>query len=266
MTPYTLPAPPLPEGAQRWALFLDVDGCLLDFVDDPAAVVVTPALLRLLQALHAIQGGALALVSGRSLDDLERLFGAPPWAMAGLHGLELRYADGRRSTAAIDPADEARMRREVFALAGRLDAVQLEDKRHAIALHCRRAPSRLPALREAARALAEHLPGYALQEGDYVMEFKPAGIDKGVALAELSLTAPFAGRLPVYLGDDLTDEYAFDAANRAQGVSVRVGSREPTRARFTLPSPAAVQAWLGSVLDSLQRGATSHARSHGGLP
>jgi len=249
-----LPAPPLPRPDQRWALFLDVDGCLLEFADDPAGVFVSPALRGLLQTLHDRLGGALALVSGRGVSDLDRLFGAPPWALAGLHGYELRHADGRRRQLAVDPADQARMRAAVQALAARLDGVQLEDKGHAMALHCRRAPQHLPALREAAEAVASDLPGYELQPGNLVMEFKPAGMDKGRAVAELLRQPPFAGRLPVYLGDDLTDEHAFAVVNDAGGTSVRVGAREPSQARFTLPSPAAVQAWLERVRDALGHG------------
>lgn len=268
-----LPAPPLPRPDQHWALFLDVDGCLLDFADDPAAVSVQPVLRALLQALHAGLDGALALVSGRRVDDLDRLFGAPPWALAGLHGYELRHSDGRHREISVAPADQARMRAAVQALAAQLDGVQLEDKRYAMALHCRRAPGRLPALREAAAAVAATLPGYELQPGNLVMEFKPAGMDKGRVVEELMRQPPFAGRTPVYLGDDLTDEHAFDAVNRAGGVSVRVGSREPSHARFTLPSPAAVHAWLDRVRDALgdatpdlTKGVSIDANHGGGQP
>ena len=247
----SLPAPPLPRPDQCWSLFLDVDGCLLDFVDDPAAVVVPPALRSLLDVLHARLGGALALVSGRCVADLDRLFGSPSWPLAGLHGYQLRQPDGRHRELGVDAADQARMRAAVQALAAGMEGVQLEDKQHAMALHCRRAPSQLPALREAARAVAAGLPGYELQPGNLVMEFKPAGIDKGRAVEELLRQPPFDRRTPVYLGDDLTDEHAFEVVNRAGGMSVRVGTREPSHARFTLPSPAAVHAWLDRVRDAL---------------
>jgi trehalose 6-phosphate phosphatase len=244
-----LPAPPLLDAG--CALFLDVDGCLLEFKDDPQAVIVSPALQALLLRLYAALGGALALVSGRGVADLDRLFGAPRWALAGLHGLELRDADGRRREMVTDPAAEKHMRAEVTALAARLEHVQLEDKQQAIALHCRRAPWQMTALREAAEALIPQLPGYELQPGNLVMEFKPAGMNKGLAVAELLRVAPFAGRRPVYLGDDLTDEHGFAVVNREHGFSVRVGSREPTVARFTLADPDAVQAWLARARAAL---------------
>jgi trehalose 6-phosphate phosphatase len=261
-----LPPPPLPDASARWAIFLDVDGTLLDFADDPLAVRPDAALLGLLHALHRRLDGALALVSGRELIDLDRLFAASHWAAAGLHGLQLRHADGSRRDFAVAPAQQAHMRDAAHTLAARFDGVQLEDKHAAIALHCRRAPAQLPALHEAAIAVMTHLPGYELQPGNLVLEFKPAGMDKGRAVLELLQRAPFAGRRPVYLGDDLTDEHAFASINARHGLSVRIGMREPSLAAFTLPGPAAAEAWLTRVLDALTHGAPIHARFPEGDP
>lgn len=261
----SLPPPPLPCVGARWAIFLDVDGTLLDFVNDPTAVVVSPPLLQVLHALHRATDGALALVSGRELADLDRLFGAPHWTAAGLHGLQLRHADGSYHEVAVDPAQQAHMHRAVRALAARFDGVQLEDKQAAVALHCRRAPAQLPALQDAATALLPQLPGYELQPGNLVLEFKPSGMDKGHAVLEMLGRAPFSGRMPVYLGDDLTDEHAFASTNQEHGLSIRIGSREPTYAQFTLPGPAATEAWLIRVLDALTHGANSYASFPGGI-
>src|SRR5690348_8093494 len=180
-----LPPPPLPDASTRWAIFLDVDGTLLDFADDPLAVRPDAALLELLHALHRRLDGALALVSGRELADLDRLFDASRWAAAGLHGLQLRHVGGNRRDFAVAPAQQAHMRDVAHTLAARFDGVQLEDKHAAIALHCRRAPAQLPALHEAAIAVMTHLPGYELQPGNLVLEFKPAGMNKGRAVLEL---------------------------------------------------------------------------------
>jgi trehalose 6-phosphate phosphatase len=260
-----LPAPPLPSDAARWALFLDVDGTLLDFADDPLAVQVDTQLLALLHALHRALDGALALVSGRELNDLDRMFSHPRWAAAGLHGLQLRHADGSFRRLNTLPEQQARMHDAVCALAARFDGVHLEDKHEAVALHCRRAPEQLSALHDAALQILEQLPGYELQPGNQVVEFKPAGMDKGRAILELLGRTSFAGRLPVYLGDDLTDEHAFASTNRKRGLSIRVGSREPTLAHFTLPDPAAAKVWLARVLDALTHGATTtHAQLPGG--
>jgi trehalose 6-phosphate phosphatase len=263
---HSLPPPPLPDAGARWAIFLDVDGTLLDFADDPLSVRPGASLLALLHALHQALDGALALVSGRELADLDRLFNASRWAAAGLHGLQLRDADGNRRNFAVAPADQTRMRDATQALARRFDGVQLEDKQVAIALHCRRAPAQLPALHEAATTLMKQLPGYELQPGNLVLEFKPTGMDKGRAVLELLRRAPFAGRRPVYLGDDLTDEHAFASINSRHGLSVRIGTREPSLAQSTLPGPAAAEAWLSRVLDALTHGAIAHAGFPEGKP
>jgi trehalose 6-phosphate phosphatase len=260
-----LPPPPLPVAGERWALLLDVDGSLLDFVDDPAAVVIPPRLREMLAGLHLALDGALALISGRQLEELCRLFGDPPWTLIGLHGLQWRDEAGRVHAAPVEPAQLHRMRQETAALARRLGATW-EDKRIAAALHCRHAPSLLPVLRREAEALIAHLPGYELQPGNLVMEFKPAGMDKGCAVHALLEAPAFAGRRPVYLGDDLTDEHAFAEVNRAHGLSIRVGDRTPSHAHFTLPSPAGAHAWLANVLDTLTKGQPPHGPTTGGKP
>ncbi|MGP1664657.1 MAG: trehalose-phosphatase [Rhodanobacter sp.] len=254
VTPSThppLPAPPLPCADAHWAILLDVDGTLLDFADDPRAVRVSPTLLRLLHAMHTATQGALALVSGRAIDDLDQLFEHPHWATIGLHGLQLRHANGGFRRLNVPHAQQTRMHQQAQALAARFAGVQLEDKQSAVALHCRQAPDQLDRLREAASAVAAQLPGYELQPGHEVVEFKPAGMDKGRAVTELLQRAPFMGRTPIYMGDDLTDEHAFVAVNRRHGISVRVGAREPSAAHFTLANPGATEAWLARVLRAL---------------
>lgn len=253
-----LPAPPLPTAGSPWALFLDVDGTLLDFNNDPRAVHVSGTLLALLHALHAALDGALALVSGRELDDLDGLFDRPHWAAAGLHGLQLHRADGSFRRITVAREQQTMMRQATTALAARFAGVQLEDKQIAVALHCRRAPEQFAPLHDAAVELIAQLPGYELQPGNLVIEFKPADMDKGRAVIELLGNPPFAGRLPVYLGDDLTDEHAFVSIQKKHGIGVLIGSPRPTHASFSLPSPAAVEAWLARVLDALSRGTTRH--------
>lgn len=262
--PTSLPAPPLPNGAARWALLLDVDGTLLDFADDPQAVEVRAALLDLLHRLHGALDGALALVSGRGLDDLDRLFGHPRWAATGLHGLELRHTDGSFRRISVAPAQQQRMRDVTRSLAARFDGVRVEDKGSAIALHCPGGAGQLSELHDAARELLHDLPGVELQPGRRVLEFKPANMDKGRAVEELLRHEPFVGRKPVYLGDDLTDEHAFAVINQRNGISVRVGMREPTLAHSTLPDPAATSIWLNCVLEALNHGTQTHAKPTGG--
>jgi len=239
-----LPPPPKPDRGHPWALFLDVDGTLLDFVDDPAAVRVPPALALSLDILHERLNGALALISGRSIADLDRLFGRSSWAAAGLHGFERRSSQGPIERLQANPSQVEELRRNTAALAMQLPGIRVEDKGVAVALHYREAPEQGDALKLAAHALAEELSGYELQPGNHVVEFKPRGMDKGMAVTALLQTPPFEGRLPVYIGDDLTDEHGFVAANAHGGLSVRVGNREPSQATSTLADVASVHAWL----------------------
>ncbi|MEO8985464.1 MAG: trehalose-phosphatase, partial [Rhodanobacter sp.] len=225
--PVSLPKPPLPAMASTparaqawvkpWVLLLDVDGTLLEFADDPAAVAVDADLHEVLRGLHRTLGGALALVSGRELADIDRLFGEPGWVVVGLHGLQQRAADGRVRTATVDTIQREQLHRAVHALAQRFPQVRVEDKHAAMALHCREAPTLWPALQAACVALLPTLPGYELQPGNLVLEFKPAGSDKGQAVRELLATPWGSDHLPVYVGDDLTDEHAFAVVNAAGG-------------------------------------------------
>ena len=246
-----LPLPPLPAANERWAVFLDVDGTLLDFAQRPDQVTVDTDLRALLHALHRALDGAMALVSGRSVVDLQLLFDMPAWTLVGQHGWEVRDAHGRMQAGALDAEQSLSAHRIAAQIASRFPGVMIEDKGAAIALHCRDVPHVFYALRDALTQHMDALPAYTLQEGDCVVEIKPAHVDKGVAVATLLHHPPFAHRLPVYVGDDLTDEHAFATIHLHNGVSVHVGSREPTIAHFSLPHPAATRAWLTQVLRAI---------------
>lgn len=242
--PEPLPAPPAPGADAGWALFLDVDGTLLDLAAHPGGVDVDPRLRHDLAGLRTRLGGALALLSGRPLAQLDELLDWRGHAAAGLHGAELRTPDGHEHDTGCDEAFAAARARATELVAGN-SGVLLEDKRRALALHYRRAPhARETAERIAHTLIADLGGGYALQHGDHVVELKPAGVDKGSALETLMREAPFRGRRPWMLGDDLTDEDAFESANADDGVSIIVGARRPTAARFALAEPAAVREWL----------------------
>jgi len=250
-----LPHPPVALVTPATALFLDADGTLLAFADDPEGVVVPEGMLDTLDAIHDALGGALALVSGRAITSLDGIFGRPRWAAAGQHGLERREADGRTTTARVD-ADELTRLREAVHDAGRaMPGVRVEDKSWSVALHCRERPEYMAELERVAPAIAARFPGFELQPGNFVYEFKPRGMDKGLAVAAFLEAPPFHGRYPVYLGDDLTDEHAFALVNERGGASVRVGARTPSSAVFTLSSPGDVHAWLDSVKAALTQGA-----------
>ncbi len=235
--------PPTP--TDDWALFLDVDGCLLDFADAPDSVRLPQRLPALLARLSYRLGGAMALVSGRPLSGLDRLFAPMRMPAAGLHGLELRNGKCLRP-APEAPAALADIRAEAIALAAGYPGAIVEDKGPALGLHWRGAPAARGALQGLAAAALPRLPGYRLQHGDSVVELRPADGDKGLAIAALLEQPPFRNRVPVFAGDDLTDESGFAVVNARHGVSVLVGAREPSAAHYALRSPHAVRRWLAT--------------------
>lgn len=238
----------MPGTNAHWALFLDVDGTLLDIAARPEDVEVDPRLAGDLARVRARLDGAVALLSGRPLAQLDDLFDWHGHAAAGLHGAELRMPDGKEHCTG-DVERFARVRAQAASLVAALPGVRVEDKGRALALHFRQVPAARPAVQRIAELLLEETGGgYALQHGDQVIELKPAGADKGRALATLMDALPFHGRRPWVLGDDLTDEDAFRRANAMDGVSVVVGVRRPTAARHALASPAAARGWLHALV------------------
>lgn len=241
-------APPAPGADDEWALFLDVDGTLLDFAAHPEGVHVDAQLHDDLAALRERLHGALALLSGRTLAQLDDLFDWSRRAAGGLHGRQLRFADGRVLEAGDDQARIGQLRGYATSRIAQMPGVLLEDKREALVLHYRNAPHLREAVEQLARELLQRAGGsYTLQHGNHMVELIPAGTDKGRALATLLASEPFAGRQPWMLGDDLTDEHAFEEVNGCGGVSVIVGARRPTHANFAIDDPRAVRAWLHGI-------------------
>ncbi len=223
------------------ALFLDFDGTLVDFVIDPDKAAVDGRLRTLLKRLPARLDGRLAILSGRSLDELTDRIGIGPIAMAGSHGLERRAADGRISRAPIPrglaiAADTARLFADQHDL-------RLEVKTAGIALHFRDAAHAEPLVDDFARNLAART-GLELQAGKCVREIRVPGANKGDAVRAFMAEPPFASGSPVVMGDDLTDEYAFSAATELGGCGILVGDPSPTAARFRLPTVETTLAWL----------------------
>lgn len=235
----------LPPLTRDMAFFLDLDGTLLEHVAHPQAVHADASLLRLLGALSAACGGALALISGRSIEDIDRLLAPLALPAAGQHGTELRLPQGtrRRDTPVIDKLGHAAA--DIVRLTAAHEGLVFENKGMTLALHYRMAPHLQDLAVHSMRGLAAALGGeFELQEGKFVVEIKPSGKDKGTAINEFMNEAPFAGRQPVFVGDDLTDEYGFAAVNAMGGHAVKVGTGE-TRARWRAQDSVAVLAWLG---------------------
>jgi trehalose 6-phosphate phosphatase len=216
----------LPHPRPDWALFLDFDGTLVEIADTPGAIVVDPGLPDLLRRLGGALDGALAVVSGRQLGDLDGyLEGAVP-ALAGLHGWEHRSADGTIHRTPLPETELGKARAVLRSFADEHPGVLLEDKGGAIGLHYRLAPQHAAACEGIIEVLAAHSAGVLnVQRGKMVCELKADGRHKGEAVSCFMAEPPFAGRVPVFVGDDVTDEDGFRAANARGGTSIRVGGR-----------------------------------------
>ncbi|WP_257309780.1 trehalose-phosphatase [Geothrix fuzhouensis] len=234
-----------------WAFFLDVDGTLIDIADQPDAIRVDTSLLDLITQLHRASGGAVALVTGRSLSDLEHHLGPLRMPLAGQQGLERRDAAGRLWIHAAPPAAKVSIKEALASVLARHPGLLLEDKGLTLALHYRQAPQLAAYVHRLMGRLAPQAgPDLELQRGKRVVEIKPAGFDKGTAVAEYLSEPPFKGRRPVFIGDDLNDEHGFTEVNRLDGISIKVG-KGPSCARFYLPDVAAVHHWLGEAVKGI---------------
>ncbi len=239
----------MPPPAPDWAFFLDVDGTLLEYAAQPQDVRVGRELLALLGQLQAATDGAVALVSGRSVADIDALFAPLTFPVAGQHGTERRGADGKIHRHAPPLEMLGRAAAALVTLTAAHSGLVLENKGMTLALHYRLAPALRSLAEREMRALATRLgEAFELQIGKFVAEIKPSGRDKGSAIAEFTAEAPFAGRRPVFIGDDLTDEPGFDVVNRAGGHSIKVGPGI-TQARWHLFDAVAVRAWLVSYAE-----------------
>ncbi|MFH1044274.1 MAG: trehalose-phosphatase [Pseudomonadota bacterium] len=238
--------------AGDWALFLDIDGTLLEFAAHPRAVTVDAELTHLLRALYEKTGGAVALISGRTVADADSLFVPLKLCVAGQHGAERRdFAGGLHLHAPpLDGLRRAaeRLRRLVCAHPG----LVLEEKGMNLALHFRGAPLlRAELVPHFERLVSELGQDFELQEGKMVLEIKPTGKDKGTAIEAFMQEHPFRGRVPIFIGDDLTDEYGFALVRRLGGHSIKVGPGASV-AEWHLADASAVRGWLDRLAKKWQ--------------
>ena len=233
----------------RVAILLDIDGTILDFAPTPREVWVPPTLRQTLQGLFERTGGALALVSGRSLNDLDLLLAPLQLPAIGGHGAELRRFPGAANDPNRAPSLDPELKRRLARIAELGPGILIEDKGYSLALHYRLAPDKGEAVRQAvADICAGAQPGAVeMLPGKAVVEVKQKGFDKGSAVLELMAGPPFADRRPIFIGDDATDEPVFPLLSAVNGVGFSVGRRvKDTAGCFA--RPADVREWLDSIL------------------
>jgi trehalose 6-phosphate phosphatase len=232
------------------AILLDIDGTLLDLAPTPREVWVPPGLAKTLNRLLARTSGALALVSGRSLNDIDLIFAPEIFPAVGGHGAEMRLATDSEAVAAHAPPMDKELKRRLAAIARLSPGILLEDKGYSLALHYRLAPHAEKAIYEAVSLIRADLPNAPIEvlPGKSVCEIKHSGFTKASGVRELMTHEPFKGRRPLFIGDDVTDESVFAIMPDMDGLAFSVGRRaQGVAGHFDEPSD--VRAFLAHLLD-----------------
>ena len=235
------------------ALLLDIDGTLLDLAPSPNEVRVPPGLATSLSRLLERTDGALALVSGRSLSDIDRIFAPMLLPAVGGHGAEMRISSESEAVAAHAPPMNEDLIRRFAAIAELHAGILVENKGYSLALHFRKAPDAEQAIHDAVSAVCADLPNAPIEvlPGKFVCEIKHSGFTKATGVTELMAHEPFKGRRPVFIGDDVTDETVFAIMPDLKGLSFSVGRRAKGVDGHFL-APRDVRAWLRRLLDEEQ--------------
>lgn len=234
--------------ARSVCFFLDIDGTLIDFSIRPDAVRIPPVVKAIVGQLLSVTDGAVALISGRTMADIDRLFAPMKIAAAGQHGLERRGQGGRFHRDDSYSARLAETAEKLRLLTIRYRGLLLEDKGSSLALHYRLAPDLGQLVNEVMSQLTDELgTGFEMLPGKMVAEIRPDERNKGTAIAEFMHEAPFSGRIPVFIGDDTTDECGFSVVNRRGGHSVKVGGGS-SAATWRLADSQAVRIWLSKFI------------------
>lgn len=237
----TTPLPILPPLRTDQALFLDFDGTLVEIAPSPDSIVLDPTLPEVLSRLLDRLDGAVAIVSGRPIADIDHWLRPLKLPCAGVHGAERRDRDGKLCTSA--PPELALVAERLQRLAHEHPRLLLERKSAAVALHYRQAPELEPLCRAVLAELLASLSNLKLLQGKQVFEILSPAVSKGHAIDAFLQEPPFAGRQPVFMGDDVTDEDGFETVQRHNGLAAKVGAGE-SGARCRLDNPAAVRQWL----------------------
>jgi trehalose 6-phosphate phosphatase len=232
------------------AVLLDIDGTLLDLAPTPREVWVPPGLAKTMHRLHQRTNGALALVSGRSLNDIDLIFAPDQFPAVGGHGAEMRIEADSEFVAAHAPPMDKELKRRLAAIARLSPGILLEDKGYSLALHYRLAPHAEKAIYEAVSLIRADLPNAPIEvlPGKLVCEIKHSGFTKATGVRELMTHEPFRGRRPFFIGDDVTDESVFAIMPDLDGLAFSVGRRaRGVAGHFDAPSD--VREFLAHLLD-----------------
>ena len=236
-------APPDLAGIAPAAVFLDFDGTLVEFADHPEDIAPPIGLVPLLERWSEQLEGALAIVSGRDIESIDRFLSPLTLPVAGAHGMTRRGADGHVRSAGADGAVLSMIAEKLDRFVAGHPGTLVERKRHSVALHYRQVPQLEHSAGEAMLAALPRDAGFEMLRGKMVVEARSREAGKGRAISAFLGEPPFENRRPVFAGDDVTDEDGFEAVNRMQGVSIKVGGGD-TRALYRLGSPAALLQWL----------------------
>jgi trehalose 6-phosphate phosphatase len=233
------------------AFLLDIDGTLLDLAPTPSEVVVPPGLAEALSGLHMRTDGALALVSGRSLADIDRIFSPMLLPAVGGHGAEMRLSTDGEADAVHAPPMDKDLKKRFVAIAKLDPGILVEDKGYSVALHYRKAPHFERMIYDAVSAIRADLPEAPVEvlPGKAVCEIKHSGVNKATGVIELMQHEPFIGRKPIFIGDDVTDESVFAIMPKMKGLSFAVG-RKSQGVDGHFDTPADVRRWLAGLLES----------------
>jgi trehalose 6-phosphate phosphatase len=249
--PETVPVPrSLVPHLSETAVLLDIDGTLLDLAPTPREVWVPPGLAKTLNRLLERTNGALALVSGRSLNDIDLIFAPAQFPGVGGHGAEMRITGDSEAVATHAPPMDKELKRRLAAIAKLSPGILLEDKGYSLALHYRLAPHAEKAIYEAVSLIRADLPNAPMEvlPGKSVCEIKHSGFTKATGVLELMTHAPFKGRRPFFIGDDVTDESVFAIMPDLDGLAFSVGRRaKGVAGHFDAPSD--VREFLAHLLD-----------------
>ena len=232
------------------AILLDIDGTLLDLAPTPREVWVPPGLAKTLNRLLERTSGALALVSGRSLNDIDLIFAPELFPAVGGHGAEMRISQDSEAVATHAPPMDRELKRRLAAIAKLSPGILLEDKGYSLALHYRLAPHAEKAIYEAVSLIRADLPNAPIEvlPGKCVCEIKHSGFTKATGVLELMAHEPFKGRRPIFIGDDVTDEAVFGIMPDLGGLAFSVG-RRATGVADHFDEPRDVREWLAHLLD-----------------